>query len=121
MSTNSNSAQAPGNDFIIPNQIQKREDIQILDVGPNPGILYQMVDLGTHYNQTFDKRSRLLKLVFEFPLLKQLFKVDDTVPRPTVVSQEYTFMLGENSNLKKVIDGAEGRVLAPHEYKNGWN
>ena len=63
-----------------------------------------------------------MRLIFEFPLLKQLFNEGDTEARSTVVSQEYTFMLGETSNLKtKIIDGAEGRIVPKSEYKNGWS
>jgi len=109
-------------DFIIHNTGKKKnENIQILEAGPNPGILYALVDEGTHYNKYFDKTSRTLRLIFEFPLLKQLFMEGDTELRPTVVSQEYTFILAEKSNLKKMIDGAEGRIVQPSEYKNGWN
>jgi hypothetical protein len=109
------------NEFIIPNSSRKRDDIQILEAGPNPGILYSIVDEGTHYNKYFEKSSRTVRMIFEFPLLKQLFNEGDTDERPTVVSKEYTFILGENSNLKKFIDGAEGRQLQPAEYRNGWN
>lgn len=118
----SNSAQTPGANFMVPNSAkQKLDTVKLLEQGPNPAILYSIVDLGTHFNKNFNKSSRLIKLIFEFPLLKQLFNEGDTVARPTVVSQEYTFMLGESSNLKKLIDGMEGRVLQPNEYRNGWN
>lgn len=110
-----------GNEFIIPNSTKKLDNIQILEAGPNPGILYSIVDEGTHYNKYFDKTTRTVRMIFEFPLLKQLFNEGDTEERPTVVSQEYTFVLAENSNLKKFIDGAEGRVVQPSEYRNGWN
>jgi len=121
-SDSSNGAQTQGANFMVPNSTkQKLNTVKLLEQGPNPAILYSMVDLGTHFNKNFNKSSRLIKLIFEFPLLKQLFNEGDTVARPTVVSQEYTFMLGENSNLKKLIDGMEGRVLQPNEYRNGWN
>ena len=110
-----------GNEFVIPNSSKKLDNIQILEAGPNPGILYSIVDEGTHYNKYFDKSSHTVRLIFEFPLLKQLFNEGDTEERPTVVSQEYTFVLAENSNLKKFIDGAEGRVVQPNEYRSGWN
>lgn len=110
-----------GNEFFIPNSSKKLDNIQILEAGPNPAILYSIVDEGTHYNKYFDKTQRTVRMIFEFPLLKQLFSEGDTEERPTVVSQEYTFILGENSNLKKFIEGAEGRALQPAEYRNGWN
>lgn len=110
-----------GNEFFIPNSSKKLDNIQILEAGPNPAILYSIVDEGTHYNKYFDKTQRTVRMIFEFPLLKQLFNEGDTEERPTVVSQEYTFVLGENSNLKKFIEGAEGRTLQPAEYRNGWN
>ena len=109
--------------FFIPNSSKKKnENIQILEAGPNPGILYAIIDQGTAYNKHWDKTSRTLRLIFEFPLLKQLFNEGDTEERPTVVSQEYTFILGETSNLvKKFINGAEGRILNKSEYRNGWD
>lgn len=109
------------NEFFIPNSSKKLDNIQILEAGPNPGILYSIVDEGTRYNKYFDKTSHTVRMLFEFPLLKQLFNEGDTEERPTVVSQEYTFTIGETSNLKKFIDGAEGRSLQPAEYRNGWN
>jgi len=118
----SNSAQTPGANFMVPSSTKKKLDsVKLLEQGPNPAILYSIVDLGTHFNKNFNKSSRLIKLIFEFPLLKQLFNEGDTEYKPTVVSQEYTFMLGETSNLKKLIDGMEGRTLQPNEYRNGWN
>lgn len=119
------SAQTPQQnvsfEMTIPGQSSnRRDDIKLLEQGPNVGILYSMIDLGTHYNEHFKKSSRILRLTFEFPLLRQLFKVDDTETRPTVVSVEHTFQMAERSNLKKFVDGALGRILQPHEYKDGY-
>jgi hypothetical protein len=114
--------QQPGFEMTIPGQVSNRRDnIQLLEQGPNVGILYSMIDLGTHYNEHFQKSSRVLRLTFEFPLLKQLFRTDDTETRPTVVSVEHTFQMAERSNLKKFVDGALGRILQPHEYKDGYS
>lgn len=110
-----------GNEFIIPNTSKKLDSVKILEAGPNPAILYSIIDEGTRWNKYFEKSSHTVRMIFEFPLLKQLFNEGDTEERPTVVSQEYTFVLGENSNLKKFIDGAESRILQPAEYRNGWN
>jgi len=118
------SAQTPqqgGFEMTIPGQVSnRRDDVKTLEQGPNVGILYSMIDLGTHYNEHFQKSSRLLRLTWEFPLLMQLFKTDDTELRPTIVSTEETFQMAERSNLKKIVDGALGRILQPHEYKDGY-
>jgi len=121
---NTQSAQTPQNGFAMtaPAQMSKRrDDVQRLEVGPNVGILYSMIDLGTHYNEHFKKTTHLLRLSFEFPLKMQLFNVDDTEPRPTVVSMEPTFQMAEKSTLKKIADGILGRTLQPHEYLKGFD
>lgn len=116
------SVQTQGFSMTVPGQqSQRRDDIKLLEQGPNVGILYSIVDLGTHYNSFFKKSSHLIRLTWEFPLLMQLFNVNDTEERPTVVSTEETFQIAERSNLKKIIDGALGRVLQPNEYKNGYD
>jgi len=120
---NKQSAQTPqGFNMRVPGQVSnRRDDIKILEQGPNVGILYSIVDLGTHYNEHFKKSNHLIRLTFEFPLLTQLFNKDDTIERPTSVSVEYSFQMAERSNLKKFVDGAVGRILQPHEYRDGFN
>ena len=119
---NVNGGQPQNESFVMtaPSQISnKRDDVKLLEVGVNVGILYSMIDLGTHYNDYFKKRQRLIRLTFEFPFLKQLFRTTDTEERPTVVSMEETYQMAPKSNLKKFCDGALGRVLSEHEYSKG--
>jgi len=108
--------------MIAPSQVNNnREDVKLLEQGVNVGILYSMIDLGTHLNTHFNKRNRMIRFTFEFPLLKQLFKIDDVELRPTVVSKEISFQMAPKSNLKKFVDGALGRTLQEHEYKGGYD
>jgi hypothetical protein len=118
-----NSPQGQGGfSMQAPAQVSTKLDtVQLLPTGPNPGILYSIVDIGTHFNEHFKKKSRLIRLTFEFPLFKQLFKTTDKEVRPTVLSMEETFQMAEKSNLKKFCDGALNRVLSPEEYKNGYD
>jgi hypothetical protein len=102
-------------------QSRKRDDVKLLEQGPNVGILYSIVDCGTQLNTHFSKKKRVIRFTFEFPMLKQLFNVDDTEPRPTVVSLEMTYQVAERSTLRKFIEGALGKTLQPHEYENGYD
>lgn len=120
---NQNSPQGQGSfSMQAPAQVSNKLDsVELLPAGPNPGILYSLVDMGTHYNEHFQKKSRIIRLTFEFPLFKQLFRTTDKVKRPTVLSMEETFQMAERSNLKKFCEGALGRSLNPEEYKNGYD
>lgn len=99
----------------------KRDDVELVPAGPNPCILYSIIDMGTVYNQNFRKEQRTVRLTFEFPLFKQLFRTTDTEPKPTVLSVEETFLMSPGSNLKKWCDAMSGTVLQEHDYKNGYD
>lgn len=118
----SNSAQAPGAfSMTAPNSgggSNRRDDVQLVPAGPNPCILYAMVDMGTHHNAHFNKDQRKIRLTYEFPLFKQLFREDDTEPKPTVLSRKETFLISESSNLKKLAEQMLGRALRPDEYQS---
>ncbi len=100
---------------------KKRDDIKLLEQGPNVGILYSIIDCGTQFNEYYNKTNRQIRFTFEFPLLKQLFNIDDTELRPTVVSIEMTFQMAERSTLRKFVEGALGKSLSPHEYEKGYD
>lgn len=100
------------------NQREKRNDVQKLVHGLNLGVIYGFVDLGTHLVSFEGKpptKKRQMKLLFEHPQLKQLFYVDDTVPRSTGSSKDCTLSINEKSFLKQVIDAVEGRVTTIKE------
>lgn len=100
------------------NHREKRTDIANLPPGVNLSVIYAMVDLGTHpesFNGAAPTLKRKMFIGFEFPQLKQLFYVDDTEPRSTVVSKEPTLTLGDRSFLKKVINAIYARELTYQE------
>lgn len=99
----------------------KNENVQLMPSGPNPGIIYAIVDLGTQtvqYGNSEPEQKRQLYVGIEFPQLKQFFYVGDTEARSTVVSDELNmFITAENSNIRHFIHAVEGRNLTNDEAK----
>lgn len=97
----------------------KNENVQLMPSGPNPGIIYAIVDLGTQtvqYGNSEPEMKRQLYVGIEFPQLKQFFYVGDTEARSTVVSDELNmFITAENSNMRHFIHAVEGRNLTNDE------
>lgn len=99
----------------------KNENVQLMPAGPNPGIIYAIVDLGTQnvqFGANPPEEKRQLYVGIEFPQLKQFFYVGDTEPRSTVASDELNmFITAENSNLRHFIHSVIGRSLTNEESK----
>lgn len=90
----------------------KRTDIQIFPDGPQPAVIYCVIGLGTHtenYQGTGEKDINKIYIGFEFPQLKQLFYVEDTEPRSTIMSIESSYSMGPKSKLRAVCEAAIGR------------
>ncbi len=91
----------------------KRSGVQLLNHGVNLGVIYGLVDLGTHmtsFKGEAPKEQRKLKIMFEHPQLKQLFYEDDNVPRSSASSKDCTFSINEKSFLKILIDAVVGQT-----------
>lgn len=83
---------------------EKRSDIQLVPFGFQPVILYGIIDLGTQESEFVPgqiQKSHKIKFLFEFPLHKQLFYVDDTEFRPSVLSLEMAFQIYQNNKTGK--------------------
>lgn len=113
-------------DFVTPSNYEpkeKRKDIQLLNHGSNIGILYGIIDLGSHM-ESFEGKSpelkRKIKILFEHPQLKQLFYIEDTVQRSTTSSFESTLSMNEKSKVRKLIHAIEGRAI-PDKEAYGYN
>ena len=89
---------------------QKRDDIQNLPAGLNAGVLYAIIDLGTHEWEYKGNKSmkRLIYIGFEHPQLQQLFYVDDTEKRSTSSRKECSFVISDNSFLYQLITTIKG-------------
>lgn len=87
--------------------------IQKIAPGSHLGKLYGIVDLGTQYNQTFQKESRRIALLFEFPHLMQDFyeRKPGEQPEfaPTMIKVEENFSMNSKANFRKFIEGGLGR------------
>lgn len=63
-----------------------------------------------------DKMQKVVRLGFELPLKKHVFN-EAKGEEPFVVYKEYTLSMGDNSNLKKMIDSWRGEKLTKEEAK----
>lgn len=105
-------------------QKEKRTDIQEIQPGFHPVYLFGIVDLGTQESTYQNKVSKThkIKFLFEFPLHKQLFYVEDTEPRPSTLTVEKPFHMyvTKNNNKKTglltMVESMIGRMLSPQEY-----
>ena len=64
---------------------EKNANLQLVPQGPQPGIIYGIVNIGTQDGEYQGKAtvSKKLKLIEEFPFHKQLYYKEDTVHTPS--------------------------------------
>lgn len=84
-------------------QSNKRDNIELVPHGMHLVICTSVVDLGTQTSVYEGKENinRKLILTFEFPLHRQLFYESDTVPRPSVLSLDFNWMISKNQKTGK--------------------
>jgi hypothetical protein len=108
-------APAPTSNFT---KKEKHPNLQLVPMGTQPAIIYSIVNVGTQ-NETFEgvaKKVNKLKITLEFPNHKQLFYIDDTVPRPSVLTMQFTYSISKNkknqkkSNLLQLIESLFGPI-----------
>jgi hypothetical protein len=100
---------------------EKRSDIQLLPPGPNSGVIFCVVDLGTHmesFGNQEPKKTRKIKIGYEHPQLKQLFYEEDTEIRSSSTWTEGTYAVNEKSNLRKLIEAVLGKKISDQEAYN---
>lgn len=93
----------------------KRTDIQLFPDGPQPAVIYCAIGLGTHtenFQGTGDKQVNKIYVGFEFPQLKQLFYIEDTEPRSTIMSVESSYSMGSKSKLRAICEAVIGRKFS---------
>lgn len=106
-----------GGEMIAPSNFENRTklaSVQMLPHGNNLGIVYGIIDLGTHMESFEGKAAepkRKIKIMFEHPQLKQRFYEEDVAPRSTVSSFEGTYNTGPKSKVRALIHAVEGRAI----------
>lgn len=73
---------------------------------------FAIVDLGVHYSDKFDKRSRKVQIMWELPDEKYEHEGQEL---PRVISKEYTLSLGEKANLRKDLQAWRGKTFTEEE------
>ena len=100
-------------------QREKNADIQILPAGPQSGIIFCLVDLGTHMEKNFAgtdiEPKRKIQIGFEHPQLKQCYYKDDATARSAATWIESMFSVAEKAKLRKLIEAVVGRTLTDQE------
>ena len=99
-------------------QRERRPDVILLNHGINVGVIYGIVDLGSHmksFEGSAPTLKRMIRIYFEHPQLKQLFYVDDTERKSSTSNKEVTFSINDKSFLKKLIEAAEGKTMSAQE------
>lgn len=95
----------------------KRNDIQNLPAGLNPGIIFALVDIGTqtvNYGKGMETK-RQVYIGIEHPQLKQFYYYEDTERRSHMTSKESTFSLAPKAFLRKVVEAVVGRKMSDQE------
>ena len=73
---------------------------------------YEIIDLGVHYSERFDKKSRKVQIMWELP--DEQFEYEGEM-KPRVISKEYTLSLNEKANLLKDLQAWRGRAFTEEE------
>lgn len=91
---------------------------------PIPDGVYQavatgVIDLGTQFNEHFQKSSRQVLFIWEIPeLLIKFEKNGLEVEAPRVISKKYTASWHEKANLRKDLQSWRGRAFTEDEMQS---
>lgn len=79
---------------------------------------FAVYDIGTHYDQTFDKRNHKIIVMWEIPGLRIELEDKETKAKldlPRAISKKYTLSLGDKANLRKDLVSWRGRDFTQDE------
>lgn len=99
-------------------QKTKKENLEILPQGPQPAVIFAVVDLGTHKESYMGGEPKDKKKIFiglEFPQLKQVFYEDDNEVRSAAIFIESTFAMNDKAKLRKIVEAVCGRGMTDTE------
>jgi len=76
----------------------------------------QLIDLGSQYSETYDKWSPKVMIRWEIP--GEVFTDTDGKPYPRLIGSTYTKSLGENANMRKMLEAWRGKKFTDEELKS---
>jgi hypothetical protein len=104
---------------------EKNKDLQLVPAGPQPAIIYGLVNIGTHegeYNGQPNVQNKI-KILVEFPFHKQLYYKEDTVPTPSslIVDCKYALSIykGKKSKFLEIVESLFGPQPKPETFNPG--
>jgi len=93
-------------------------DFQPIPEDLHLAICYGIWDIGTQYNEKWDKTSRKVIIVWELPDCRGEFERDGKkVDLPRAISKTYTLSLHEKAALRKDLESWRGKKLTEEELK----
>lgn len=95
----------------------KGEDFPILPEGVKVAICFGLFDIGTQYNERWDKETRQVIIVWEIPEERITINEEDL---PRAISQKYTLSLHEKAQLRKHLEAWRGKAFTEQEL-NGFD
>jgi hypothetical protein len=79
-------------------------------------VCYGLYDLGSHYDEKFDKTTHQCVILWEIPGVRlDIEKDGEKLNVPRIMSKKYTLSLGERANLRKDLKAWRGRDFTPEE------
>ena len=83
-----------------------------VEAGVHKAICIAVYDLGTQYNEIFNKSARQVLLMWELP--DQRIQIEDR-DLPRAISKKYTLSLHEKANLRQDLEGWRGKAFTEKE------
>ena len=90
----------------------EQKSIPIIEAGTYAAVCVSIIDLGEHYNKTYDKNSRKVLFMWEIP--DEQIEIDGEM-KPRMISETYTASLGDKANLRKTLESWRGRQFTAEE------
>ena len=92
-----------------------------LESGLHHAVCYAVYDLGTHYDERWEKRSRRVLIMWEIPNERIDIERDGKMQNlPRAISKRYTLSLHPKSGLRRDLEGWRGKAFTDDEL-NGFD
>ena len=89
-----------------------------IEAGMHQAVCYGIIDLGTHYDETYKKSNHKIMIQWEFPELRiDITRDGQTVNVPRITSKRYTLSLHEKAGLRKDLESWRGRAFTAEELR----